>query len=145
MAGARVPENFGALLGETARAWRSHLDQRLKPLGLSQARWLVLLKLARGGEEMVQKELAGRVGIEGATLVGLLDRMARDGWIVRRDSTLDRRSKIVHLTPRARSVLPRIESVAAELRRELLAGIPARDLERCTRVLLHIKERVEGV
>lgn len=145
MAGARVPENFGALLCETARAWRQHLDQRLKPLGLSQARWLVLLKLARDGDGMVQKKLAGRVGIEGATLVGLLDRMARDGWIVRRDSEHDRRSKNVYLTERARSVLPRIEAVAAELRRELLAGIPARDLERCTRVLLHIKERIEGV
>lgn len=143
MVTAPAPENLGTLLGETARAWRGRLDQRLKPLGFSQARWLVLLKLARGGDGMVQKELAGRVGIEGATLVGLLDRMARDGWIVRRDCTRDRRSKTVHLTAQARSVLPRIEAVAAELRRELLDGIPAHDLERCMLLLSRIKERAE--
>ncbi len=136
-------ENLGALLSETARAWRARLDRRLKPLGLSQARWLVLLKLARGGDGIVQKELAARIGIEGATLVRLLDCMARDGWILRRDAAHDRRSKTVHLTPRARAVLPRIEAVAAEVRGELLAGIQHADVDCCTKVLRRIRERAE--
>ncbi|MFO6383447.1 MarR family transcriptional regulator, partial [Pseudomonas aeruginosa] len=38
---------FGTLLAQTSRAWRAELDRRLSHLGLSQARWLVLLHLAR--------------------------------------------------------------------------------------------------
>ena len=138
-------DRFGVLLGELARLWRTRLDQRLKPLRLSQARWLVLLHLSRGGDGMVQKELADRIGIEGPTLVSLLDGMMADGWIVRRESTEDRRSKTVHLTDKAREVLPRINAAASQLRRELLAGIPERELIRCMGILRQIKDRAESV
>ncbi|HQU15813.1 MAG: MarR family winged helix-turn-helix transcriptional regulator [Gammaproteobacteria bacterium] len=141
----KVSDNFGAHLGETARAWRNRLNQRLKPLGLSQAKWLVLLKLSHGGDGMVQKELAERIGVEGPTLVGLLDRMTRDGWIVRRDSRADRRSKTVHLTEQANAVTREIEAVAAKLRRELLADIPAEQLQCCQDVLQRIRNKAERV
>jgi MarR family transcriptional regulator, transcriptional regulator for hemolysin len=136
-------DRFGVLLGELARMWRARLDQRLRPLRLSQARWLVLLHLARGAEDMVQKELAERIGIEGPTLVSLLDTMTADGWIVRRESNEDRRSKTVHMTDKARAVLPQINAAAAQLRRELLAGIPEEELRQCMDVLRRVKERVE--
>jgi MarR family transcriptional regulator for hemolysin len=138
-------DRFGVLLGELARLWRNRLDQRLKPLRLSQARWLVLLHLSRGGDGMVQKDLADRIGIEGPTLVSLLDAMTADGWIVRRESTEDRRSKTVHLTDKAREVLPRINAAASQLRHELLAGIPEQELIRCMGILRQIKERAESV
>ena len=138
-------EEFPVLLGETARAWRACLDQRLKPLGLSQAKWLVLLHLSHGGDAMIQKELAGRIGIEGPTLVGLLDRMARDGWLERRESAEDRRSKTVHLTDKSHEVIRQIKSVAAHLRRELLAGMSESELTQCTDVLRRIKKKAENL
>ncbi len=137
-------ENFGILLGETARSWRHRLDQRLKPLGLSQARWIVVLYLSRYGDGVSQKELAGRIGIEGPTLVGLLDRMAADGWLERRPSTRDRRCKTVHLTEKAREVSTSIRRIARELREELLADIPAEEIATCMGVLERIKGRVEA-
>jgi len=136
-------EQLGILLGETARAWRGRLDQRLKPLGLSQAKWLVLLHLSRGGDAMIQKELAERIGIEGPTLVGLLDRMARDGWLVRQESSEDRRSKTVHLTDKSHEILRQIKNVAAQLRRELLAGMSSDELSQCAQVLERIRQRAE--
>lgn len=136
-------DHFGQLLGETARAWRAVLDRRLQPLGLSGARWLVLLHVARAGETLVQKELARRVGIGGPALVGLLDRMARDGWIERRAHGEDRRRKAVHLTQKARRVIPRIEASAAELRDELLRDLPRAELQRCMRLLSRIKREAE--
>ncbi len=138
-------EKFPVLLGETARAWRSRLDERLKPLGLSQAKWMVLLQLSHGGDAMIQKELASRIGIEGPTLVGLLDRMTRDGWLERRESAGDRRSKTVHLTDKSHEVLRQIKSVAAQLRRELFAGMSEGELNQCAEVLKRIKERAENL
>lgn len=136
-------EHFGQLLGETARAWRFALDRRLQPVGLSRARWLVLLHLARAEQPLTQKELAARVGIESSTLVGQLDRMMRDGWVERQPSANDRRSNRVHLTPRARSVIDHIEAAAAELRDELMQGLSEADLQRCMRLLAQIKQRAE--
>lgn len=138
MPAAPLKEHFGLLLGDTARMWRAKLNQRLKPLGLSQAQWFALLHLSRAGRDLTQTELAEKIGIEGPTLVRLLDRMARDHWIVRRDSDQDRRSKTVHLTAQAEAVLKDIHAAAAQLRKDLLKGIPAADLAHCISVLERI-------
>ena len=132
---------IGALLGETGRAWRYRLDQRLKPLGLSQAKWITLLKLSCAEDGMTQTELAERLGVEGPTLARLLDRMAADGWIERRESDADRRSKTVHLRPKACGLLERITAVAMQLNADLLEGVPTGDLRCCMAVLRRIKER----
>ncbi len=93
----------------------------------------------------MQKEIAARVGVEEPTLVGILDRLQQDGWITRKNSKQDRRCKTVHLQRRAASVLDNIFSTAHELRHELLADIPKRDLETCIRVLSQIRDRADGV
>ena len=46
MSGGETTETFGLLLHGTARAWRQKLDQRLKPMGLSQAKWRTLMHLS---------------------------------------------------------------------------------------------------
>jgi len=138
-------EHFGALLGETHRIWRTMLDERLRTLGLSQAKWLALLHIHRGGQALTQKELATRLGIEGATLTALLDRLMRDDYIERREAESDRRSKTVHLTPKAQHLMKRITAIAAQLRREMLAGIPERDLGVCIRTLRRIQVTAESL
>ncbi|MBA2623334.1 MAG: MarR family transcriptional regulator [Chthoniobacterales bacterium] len=137
-------EKLGFLLHETARAWRTKLDQRLKPLGLSMGKWTTLAHLARGGDKLTQNEIAARVGVEEPTLVGILDRLQQDGWIMRKSSNEDRRCKTVHLQPRAASVLEDIFDTARTLRQELLAEIPKQDLETCMRVLENIRDRADS-
>ncbi len=136
-------DKLGFLLNETARVWRTKLDQRLKPLGLSMGKWRTLAHLARGGDKLTQSEIAARIGIEEPTLAGILDRLQQDGWIKRKSHTEDRRCKTVHLQRRSAVVLDRIFSTAQELRHELIADIPQHDLETCLRVLAQIRERAE--
>src|SRR5256714_2968767 len=94
-------EAFGPLLHGTARAWRLKLDERLKPMGLSQARWRTLLHLARTREPLTQSQIAQYLAIEEPTLVTLLHRLEKQGWVVRKSSHRDRRCKTVHLQPKA--------------------------------------------
>lgn len=136
-------DELGLVLFATARAWRTKLDQRLRPLGLSQGKWRTLIHLSQGGNKLTQKEIAERMGIEGPTLAGLLDRLQNDGWIERRSSADDRRCKIVHLQRRSKSVLDKIFNAAHDLRHELIKDIPRRDLETCIRVLGQIRVKAE--
>src|SRR6516164_11520515 len=105
-------EIFGQLVHGTARAWRLKLDARLKPMGLSQAKWRTLLHLARAPEPLTQSQIAGHTGIEEPTLVTLLHRMEKEGWVVRKSSARDRRCKTVHLQPRTARVIDRINATA---------------------------------
>lgn len=140
-----IQEQLGMAIGEVSRCWRAKLDERLRPLGMSQSRWLVLLHLSRRGDGVVQKELAEWMGIEGPTLVRILDRMTEDGWLERRESQTDRRAKTVHLTEQSRAIIAQINKVAAKLRSELLANIPEAEIEVCMRVLHQIKQASELV
>ena len=136
-------QSFGFLLSETARTWRTRLDQRLRPLGLSQAKWLVLVHLNMSRCELTQKALSERLGIEGPSLVRLLDRMEADGWVERRISPTDRRAKTVHATAKAGRTIRDIKRVAARLRSELLGDIAPEDLAVANHVLQRIKQRAE--
>ena len=136
-------ETFGPLLGGVARAWRLKLDQRLKPMGLSQAKWRTLLHLSLAEGALTQSEVAARLGIEEPTLVNLLHRLERAGWVVRRMAPHDRRCKTVHLGRRAHHAIEQINATATELRRELLGDIPAPELRLCMQVLERIRTKAE--
>jgi len=137
-------ETVGALLHGTARAWRLKLDERLKPMGLSQAKWRTLLHLSLAGDALTQAEIAERLGIEQPSLVTLLHRLENEGWIIRRSSLHDRRCKMVFLGQRAQRVISQINAAAEKLRHELLENVSASDLRACVRVLTQICEKAEG-
>ena len=136
-------ESLGHLLHGTARAWRQKLDERLKPMGLSQAKWRTLMHLSIAQEALTQAEIAARLGVEEPTVVTLLHRLEREAWITRTSSPHDRRCKMVLLGRRAQRVITQINATAEKLRHELFAGIPESDLQTCMRVLARIRERAE--
>lgn len=122
-----VRSAFGALLGGVSRQWRYLVDARLKDFGLTDATWRPLLHVSKFEAAPRQKDLAESLGIEGPSLVRLLDALERDGFIVRR-VTADRRTKAIHLTPRGEKLGRKIETVVAAVREEILAGISDREL-----------------
>jgi MarR family transcriptional regulator for hemolysin len=136
-------EKFGPLLHGTARAWRLKLDERLRPMGLSQAKWRTLMYLSAVPGALTQAEIAAHLGIEEPTLVALLHRLESAGWITRRSSSRDRRCNIVDLGRRAQRVIAKIKATAAELRRELLTDISDSELQNCMDVLERIHQRAE--
>jgi len=136
-------DTFGQLLHGTARAWRQKLDERLKPVGLSQAKWRTLMHLSIAEEALTQAEIAGRLGVEEPTVVALLHRLEREGWITRTNSPHDRRCRMVLLGRRAQRVIAQINATAEKLRHELLADIAHSDLQTCIAVLTRIRKRAE--
>ena len=130
-----VREHVGITISRTARTWRTKLDERLSPLGLTQSRWLVLMHLSRMGGESLQKELAFIVGVEGPTLVRVLDGLERLGLVQRLGVEGDKRARLIRLTPKAASVISDIMRIGIKLRGEALAGISDEDLESFFRVL----------
>jgi MarR family transcriptional regulator for hemolysin len=134
---------FATQLAQLSRAWRAELDRRLADLGLSQARWLVLLYLARFEEDPTQRELARKVGVEGPTLARLLDALESQGLVSRREVAEDRRAKKISLLPAARPLIQRIETISAQLRAELFEGLDPEDLRRCQQVHAQILKNLE--
>lgn len=142
---ASVPttkELFGIAIGDCARIWRNKVNERLRPLGLSQATWLTLWNLSWFPEGLGQAELAERLGIEGPTLVRLLDRLEKDGLVQRIASVDDRRRKVVVLTESARPLLGQVKKIIAELRMDVMEAIPDEQLAAGLQLLKLVQERL---
>jgi MarR family transcriptional regulator, transcriptional regulator for hemolysin len=136
-----VGAEFAVALGRVSRRWRVRLDERFRHTGLTQARWTVLLQLSQAGA-MSQRELAERIGVEGPTLVRALDKLEDQGFVARRAGD-DRRVKEIHLTDAAAPVLAEITRISTELRRALLADVPARDVATAWRVLKAVSDQLD--
>ena len=85
-----------------ARLFASGLQDRIGALGLAPAQFMALLELW-DEDGLTQKELVQRLDVEQATMANTLNRMQRDGLIVRRPDPDDRRAQKIHLTQKARS------------------------------------------
>ena len=133
-----LSRNFGFLLNDVARLLRTVYDRRVKSLGLTRSQWWVLNHLFRG-DGVTQTELAETLEIEKPTLGRLLDRLEAKGWVRREDDASDRRAWRVYLTDEVGPAMRELRAVAAELRRDALAGLSAAERERFVDTLLAIK------
>jgi MarR family transcriptional regulator for hemolysin len=137
-----VGREFAMELGRVGRKWRARLDARVKHLGLTQARWIALLQLRRSGP-LSQRDLAEQIGVEGPTLVRLLDGLQQGGLIERTATHEDRRVKKIHLTASAYPLIEEITRISDALREELMESVPPEDLATAHRVLRLIGDRLE--
>ena len=84
--------------------------------------------------------LATYVGIEGPSLVRLLDQLESMDLVVRKDDPTDRRAKGLWLTPEGEVLAARMEDALDELRGNILANVDPADLEAAVRVLKAFEE-----
>ena len=133
-------DQFPFAVARVTRRWRKLLDERLKDLGVTQARWTTMVYLQQGGEGLTQRELARLMAIENPTLVRLLDSLEQQGLIERRPCPNDRRARRLHLTKDGTEFMNVLTERAARLREEMLEGISDRDIEGAVKVFHRILE-----
>lgn len=124
-----VRDQFPFAVARVTRRWRKLLDERLKDLGVTQARWTTMFYLQRGGEGLTQRELASLMAIENPTLVRLLDSLEEQNLIERRLCQNDRRARRLHLTKAGDDFMDELNRRARDLRDEMLQGVADSDIE----------------
>jgi MarR family transcriptional regulator for hemolysin len=135
-----LEERFSGALHNTSRAWRQALDRRLKYLGVSQASWMTIAVAAKAQRPLSQSELAESLGVEGATMVAMVDRLVKAGFVIREPSITDRRVKRILLTQAGALLYDKVRAEAATFRNELLANVDPNKLQAATELL----ESLEG-
>lgn len=116
--------SVGYMTNLAGRLLVRELEQRLAPLGLSPAHMPVLLALENTAA-LPQKALAERAGVEQPTMTATLNRMERDGLVLRTPNPEDGRSMLVALTPLARARLPEVEKATAAINAMVLEPFSA--------------------
>lgn len=138
-----MKDQFPFAVARVTRRWRKLLDERLKDLGVTQARWTTMVYLQQGGEGLTQRELAGLMAIENPTLVRLLDSLEQQGLIERRACPNDRRARRLHLTDSGREFMEVLTARADALRSRMLDGVSEADIDVALKVFHKIMDNAE--
>src|SRR5262245_22808668 len=129
---------FSQGLTFVARRWRNLMNEELRAVGQSQARWGTLYWIAVFGDTVNQTELADRIGVEQPTLGRVLRDLEAEGLIERASGSADRRAKVIRLTAAAKPVMKQINRIQETVRSRLLRGIDPKDLTICMSVFAQI-------
>ncbi len=134
--------DFTLTLVKVARLYRQGVDEALSGLGLSDALALPVVLLGRRSEGVRQNQLAEELGVEGPSLVRLLDRLVESGLVERREDVADRRAKVVTLTEEGRAHSRRASRALDHYRTALLEEIPEAEVEAARNLLQALERRL---
>jgi MarR family transcriptional regulator for hemolysin len=113
---------IGLTLARTAKIVGRAFDDALAAAGGSAPIWLILISL-KTQPTSNQRELAGAVGIQGATLTHHLNAMEADGLVTRQRDPANRRVHQVRLTEQGETLFHRLATAARAHDQRLRTGL----------------------
>lgn len=138
-------KSFAKLLHLTSRALRMAIDRRLKYLGLSQASWVAVAAIAGAQAPLSQSELAQILGVEGATIVSMVDRLVKLDLIQRSATARDRRKKLLVVTDAGKALYEKVRMEADAIGKEILENVAEQDMQVAMQVLAKIHAATESL
>jgi MarR family transcriptional regulator for hemolysin len=124
-----LENSVGFVVNNTAKSFQRSLDIELrKNVGVTLSQWRVVRALV-SQPGLTQKEIADKIGIEGATLVPVIDKMEKDGLLKRKPDLTDRRVNRIYLTSKADSLWKSMTECALKIRRSSTKNISEIDMK----------------
>src|SRR6185369_3804319 len=131
----------GMNLARTAKIVAQAFDAALVEAGGTLPVWLTLLSV-KSRELANQRELAGMIGIQGATLTHHLNAMEAQGLLTRRRDPDNRRVHVVELTQAGEAMFLKLRAAALIFDKRLRAGLPDDRLAEFAEVLAALRANV---
>ncbi|HKP96881.1 MAG TPA: MarR family transcriptional regulator [Fibrobacteria bacterium] len=129
-------------LNKVSRKCMEALTARLGHLGITRHYFLVAA-IGAGRGSLTQQQLADLLDTDKVTMVGILDYLAKAGFVRRIPGRTDRRERLIVLTPKAEKALPEIKQVIAALSQRALAGLPKEFARGFPEALTRMKAELE--
>lgn len=102
------------------------------------------LKILEAVGEISLSELSERMSARNSTITGIVDRMERDGLVVRERSEQDRRVVKIRATERGSQIARGVPVTAMELFSAALSSLPEGDRGELLRILASLADRVRA-
>lgn len=127
------------LLAKAHQGAQAAFKRRLQGLGLTTVQGLLLSSL--GEEEGVSVGDIGRkLGLDTATLAGVLDRLAVAGWVRRETDPEDARVGRIYLSDRAKAAALELEQAIEAANQDVLGGFSLEEKLLLKRMLRDLRE-----
>jgi MarR family transcriptional regulator for hemolysin len=134
---------IGMNLARTSKVVAQAFDEAMVAAGGTLPVWATLLSV-KSKELANQRELAGMIGIQGATLTHHLNAMEAQGLLTRRRDPENRRVHQVALTEAGEALFEKLRTAAVAFDKRLRTGIPDDRLAEFAEVLAALRANVEA-
>jgi MarR family transcriptional regulator, transcriptional regulator for hemolysin len=136
--------NIGFIVNKTAKAFVKALDSELREkVGVTVGQWKVMVMLINQ-DGLTQKEIAERLGLEGPTLIPIIDKMEKDDLVVRKVDPLDRRNNKIYRTEKANELWNEMLKCAVKVRQVSLKDIPEENIDITKNVLERVYQNLRN-
>src|ERR671939_844795 len=127
--------SIGFIVNRAARSFVKALDLELHDkVGVTVGQWKVIVMLVKQNG-LTQKETADKLGLESPTLIPIIDKMEKEGLIIRKVDPSDRRNNRIYRTEKADALWDKMMECASKVRRVAIKDIPEEDINVMTTVL----------
>jgi MarR family transcriptional regulator for hemolysin len=131
------------LLKISAKSWEKAADIKMhERFGLTGAQWKIIAVLSIK-EGITQKTIADMIFVEAPTLVPVIDKMEKEGYLTRQSDPKDRRSNLIFMTKKSKDMVDPIIDSVLEIRNMGLDKISKKDMEITKNVLEQIRANTE--
>lgn len=138
-----LKESIGLMLKTSAKTWEKAADIELRErFGLVGSQWKIIVVLSMK-EGITQKHIADMAFVEAPTLVPVIDRMEKQGYLTRQPDQRDRRNNLIFMTQKSKKIVDPIIDCILEIRNMGLNKISKKDMEIARKVLERITANTE--
>lgn len=137
-----IDQHTGILMKKAARLFEQVANQGLDQIGVTYAQTIFLVRLW-GKDGQSQIELAKSAGLKQPTVVRVLDRMERDGLIIRERNKNDRRVFNFFLTPKAKKACQKLEGYANAMQVNATAGFSKKEITTLNQLISRVITNLE--
>ncbi|AGL02379.1 MarR family winged helix-turn-helix transcriptional regulator [Desulfoscipio gibsoniae] len=114
--------------------------------GLSQPKFNAMMQMRQAGDQgLALSELGERMLVTRANITGLIDRMERDGLVVREADPKDRRVYRARLTVKATNLLNDILPIHADFTRQVMSVLSIAEKTKLTELLHKLRIEMEKI
>ncbi len=106
---------------------------------------LTVIKILDELGDLSLSSLSDRIKAQNSTVTGIIDRMVREGLVVRERSERDRRMVLIRLTDSGQKLASQIEVEPMQIFRQALGSLPRQDIEDLFRILGRVQQTVREV
>lgn len=121
--------SIGFVINRIGKSLINVIDQELRrKFSITFGQWKVLIIIANSDQNITQKDIADKLALEGPTLIPILDKLEKDGFVIRKNDPKDRRINRIYLTERADGFLNDTIECVTQIKKVCLNDLSENDI-----------------
>lgn len=142
-------DDVGYLLNKAARLSKLKVNQKLSEIELTFPQFLVVKHLDQnnpGEPELLchtPASIAEHLGYDRPTITGIIDRLVKQGFVLREINPADRRSQTITLTQKSQDLIEKMDNYFEEVNDQTLTGFQIAERQTLKNYLLRLIDNLD--